>query len=94
MDNGTPLIMENLTRGAILGSYMFLVNDENKVTATCVKASQVYTLERTRFTELVMRDPGLLKTLLVVVDKLIDAPSIDLTLDFVQVKDQIELTNG
>ena len=94
MDNGTPLIIEKLTRGAILGSYMFLVNDENKVTATCVTACQVYTLERTRFTELVMRDPGLLKTLLVVVDKLIESPSIDLTLDFVQMKEIIELPNG
>ena len=94
MDNGTPLILEKLTRGAILGSYMFLVADENKVTATCVTACQIFTIDRTRFTELVLRDPKLLRGLLDTVKELIAAPAIDLTLDFVQVKDRIELPSG
>lgn len=94
MDNGTPLIIEKLTRGAILGSYMFLVADENKVTATCVTACQIFTIDRTRFTELVLRDPKLLRGLLDTVKELIAAPAIDLTLDFVQVKDRIELPSG
>jgi len=60
MDNGTPLVIEKLTRGAILGAYLFLIADENKVTATCVTACQIYTIDRERFTELVTRDIGLL----------------------------------
>ena len=76
MDNGTPLIIEKLTRGAILGSYMFLVADENKVTATCVTACQIFTIDRTRFTELVLRDPKLLRGLLDTVKELIHCANI------------------
>ena len=36
MDNGTPIIIEKLERGAILGAYLFLVADENKVDAICM----------------------------------------------------------
>ena len=36
MDNGTPIVIEKLERGAILGAYLFLVADENKVNAICV----------------------------------------------------------
>ena len=94
MDNGTPLIIEKLTRGAIIGSHMFLVADENKVTATCVTSCQIFTLDRTRFTELVVRDPKLLRNLLKIVKELIAAPAIDLTLDFVQVKERIKCPSG
>ena len=73
---------------------MFLVADENKVTATCITSCQIYTIDRTRFTELVVRDPHLLRTLLKTVKEIIKAPAIDMTLDFVQVKDRIELPNG
>lgn len=94
MDNGTPFVLEKLTRGAIIGSHMMLVADENKVTATCVTACQIFTIDRKRFTELVVRDPQLLNDLLERVKQQIALPAIDLTLDFVFVKDRIELHNG
>ena len=73
---------------------MFLVADENKVTATCVSACQIFTIDRSRFTELVVRDPKLLRNLLSLVKEMIKAPAIDMTLDFVHVKDRIDLPSG
>ena len=35
MDNGTPIILEKLSRGAVLGANSFLVADENRVNAVC-----------------------------------------------------------
>ena len=94
MDNGTVLTIEKLNRGAILGSYMFLVADENFVTATCVALCLIFTIDRARFTDLVLRDPNLLRDLLKLVKEMIKAPANELTLDFVQVKEHIDLPSG
>lgn len=64
MDGDQKFVIERLTRGSIIGAYTFLVADENMVTATCSQATQIYTLERKRFTQLVQRDPKLFKRLL------------------------------
>ena len=50
MDNGTYVPIETLSRGCIIGAYMFLVSDENFVTATCKTQFYILTLERDRFT--------------------------------------------
>ena len=61
LDNDEKIILERLGRGAILGAHTFLVADANYVTATCTMATQIYTLERKRFTYLIQRDPALFK---------------------------------
>ena len=35
MDSGTTVVLEKLTRGAIIGAYSFLVADTLKVSAQC-----------------------------------------------------------
>ena len=68
LDNGTTVVIERLTRGAIMGSYLFLVADKNIVTAVCTSNVQIYTIERDRFTQLVQHDSQLLKKLLTITD--------------------------
>ena len=68
MDNGTPVVLEKLERGAILGAYMFLVNDDIKITATCTTACRIFVLDRKVFTQLVVRDTSLLAKLIVIID--------------------------
>ena len=53
MDSDEKIVLERLSRGAILGAYTFLVEDQNYVTATCTMASYIYTIERKRFTRIV-----------------------------------------
>ena len=50
MDNGTNVVLEKLTRGAIIGAYSFLVADSNKVIASCQTHVQIFAIERDRFT--------------------------------------------
>ena len=68
MDNGTPVVLERLSRGGILGAYSFLVSDTLKVNTTCVTAVHLYSIERERFTDIVQRDPVLLQRLLSIVN--------------------------
>ena len=56
MDSDEKIVLERLGRGAILGAYTFLVEDQNYVTASCTTASYIYTIERKRFTRIVQRD--------------------------------------
>ena len=53
MDNGTPVVLEKLSRGGILGAYSFLVSDTLKVNTTCMTAVHLYSIERERFTDIV-----------------------------------------
>ena len=53
MDNDEKIVLERLGRGAILGAYTFLVEDQNYVTATCTTATYIYTIERKLFTRLI-----------------------------------------
>jgi len=50
MDNDSTIVLERLGRGSILGAYTFLVADENTVAAKCATATQIFTIERKRFT--------------------------------------------
>ena len=86
MDNGTEVVLEKLSRGAIIGAYNFLVADTLKVNTLCVTAVHIYSIERERFTDIVQKDPVLLQRLLSIVNQMIDSPTIEKTLDFIQVK--------
>ena len=94
MDNGTPIILEKLSRGAVLGANSFLVADENRVNAVCATQTQIFTIDRDRFTQIVQKDNELFKKLLNIVKKMLESPASDLTLDFIQVKHTIELPTG
>lgn len=71
MDNGTPVILEKLTRGAILGARTFLVADENQITAVCASPVQLFTIDRYRFAHLVQNDKALFKELLKIQDEML-----------------------
>ena len=75
MDNGTPVVLERLTRGAILGAYTMLIEDDLKVSAVCTSPVVIFTIGRKRFTEIVLQDPDLIVTLLKVVDDMIESPN-------------------
>ena len=83
MDNGTPVVLEKLSRGAIIGAYSFLVADTLKVNTQCVTPVHIYSIEREKFTDIVQRDPVLLQRLLGIVNQMIDSPTIEKTLDFI-----------
>ncbi len=82
MDNGTLVNIETLSRGAIIGANMFLVADENQVTATCKTQVQILTIERERFTKLVQRDAALFARLIDLQDKMLLTPTNPNILDF------------
>ena len=63
MDNGTTVVLEKLSRGAILGAYSFLIADDNMITAQCSSPVQIFTIDRHRFTMIAQRDPDLLSKL-------------------------------
>lgn len=54
----------------------------------------IYSIERTVFTRLVSRDPALMHELIKLQDELLDKEEHDNTLDFVQIKREIELPTG
>jgi CRP-like cAMP-binding protein len=73
MDNGTPVVLERLTRGAILGAYTMLIEDDLKVSAVCTSPVVIFTIARKRFTEIILHDHEMIVTLLKVVDELIES---------------------
>ena len=94
MDNGTEIEIERLSRGAVIGAYMFLVSDENHVTATCKTQTQIFTIERTLFTHIIQRDPDLLARLIAIQDKMLLTPTNPNILDFIQSKYVLKTAKG
>lgn len=73
MDNGTVIDLERLRRGAILGSYNMLIQETNKVEAVCETNTVLFTIDRKRFTEIVLKDKELTRVLITVVDEMIES---------------------
>lgn len=93
MDNGIPLVLEKLRRGAILGAYNMLIEEEVKVQAVCTEPTVLFTIDRERFTEIVMKDKDLITVLIKEVDEMIES-SQSRVLDFIEVKYVIDLPSG
>ena len=94
MDQGTEVVIERLSRGAILGAYSMLVQDEVQVEAICTTAVTMFTIDRATFTHMVGQHKKLLKRISGVVDTLIESPMQNKILDFIQLKREIVLPNG
>ena len=90
LDNSC-VTLENLSRGAILGAYTFLVADLNMVSAVCKTPVYIITMERKRFTELVYPNKTLLKRLLEIQEDLLTTATNQMVLDFINIRHEIEI---
>ena len=50
LDTGTPLTVEILGRGAVIGANKMLILEQNSVRAECIGHVIIYTIERKLFT--------------------------------------------
>lgn len=94
LDTGTTMVIEKLTRGAVIGAHKMLVSDLNSVTAICVSHVIIYTIDRKLFTQLCTMDVQLMRKLIRLQDELLDKQTEERTLDFIQIKRQIKLPTG
>ena len=88
------MTVEHLNRGAVIGAHKMLISEKNSITAICMSHVIIYSIERTVFTRLVSRDPALMLKLIELQDVLIEKEENDHILDFVQIKQVIELPTG
>ena len=83
LDNNTSsIVLEKLTRGAILGANMVLNGDHNKVTAQCSSPVQIYSIEKERFFDLVKNDADCFAKMESIHKELVKVPAADRILDF------------
>ena len=94
MDDGTQVVLENLTRGGVCGAYKILLNAQTSVTATCETSVMMFTIDRDQFINIVDRDFMLRKRINKLIEGLNEKGIYSTTLDYIMVQRHIDLPNG